>query len=211
MMSQHSHFYEPQHGHGLAHDPFKAIIAPRPIGWISSRSAQGVDNLAPYSFFNAFANTPPIIGFASAGWKDSVRNIQETGEFCWNMTTRSLAEKMNQSCAPVPSEVSEFEHSGLTPVASKLVNVARVAEAPVSFECKLTQLIQLQSASADALDNWLVLGEVVGVHIDNRFLEEGVFQTVKAQPVMRAGGPSTYFGISESTEFHLFRPQYPLD
>ncbi|SJL84240.1 Flavin reductase like domain protein [Vibrio palustris] len=210
-MSQHTHFYEPQNGHGLAHDPFKAIIAPRPIGWISSRSREGVDNLAPYSFFNAFANTPPIIGFASVGWKDSVRNIQETGEFCWNMTTRTLAEKMNQSCAPVPPDVSEFEHSGLTAVESKLVNVARVAEAPVSFECKLTQLIQLQNASEDALDNWLVLGEVVGVHINNTYLKDGVFQTVQAQPVMRAGGPSTYFGISELTEFDLFRPQYPLD
>ena len=208
-MSRTVHFYEPQKGHQLAHDPFKSIIAPRPIGWISSRSAQGVDNLAPYSFFNAFSDSPPIIGFSSAGWKDSVANIQETGEFCWNMTSKSLVEKMNLSCAPIPASESEFAFSGLTAVESRLVNVPRVAEAPVSFECKLTQLIQLNNAQQQAIPFWLVLGEVVGVHIDTDFLEEGVFQTVKAAPVMRAGGPATYFGISAETQFELFRPEYP--
>ena len=207
-MPSSNYYYEPQQGHGLAHDPFKSIIAPRPIGWISTRSSKGIDNLAPYSFFNAFSDTPPIIGFSSAGWKDSVENIKQTREFCWNMTTRDLAEKMNQSCAAIPSEMSEFEFSGLTPVESKLVNVPRVEESPVSFECKLTQLIQLNNAQQQAIPYWLVLGEVIGVHINSEFIEDGVFQTIKAQPVTRAGGPTSYFGISETTEFDLVRPQY---
>ena len=210
-MSQSTYYYEPNQGHGLAHDPFKSIIAPRPIGWISSRSSVGIDNLAPYSFFNAFADHPPIIGFSSVGYKDSVSNIEQTGEFCWNMVTQTLAEQMNQSCAPVSAEVSEFDFSGLTPVPSNLVNVARVGESPVSFECRLTQLIQLTDAKQTQIPNWLVLGEVVGVHIDEQLLDDGIFQTLKAQPIMRSGGPSTYYGITAEGRFDLFRPQYPND
>ena len=164
-MNDDIHFYEPRAGHGLPHDPFNAIVGPRPIGWISTRSHAGVPNLAPYSFFNAFNYTPPIVGFASIGYKDTVRNVEETGEFCWNLATRALAERMNATCAAVPPDVDEFALAGLTPVASRLVQVPRVAEAPVSFECRLTQLVQLQRADGQAVPSWLVLGEVIGVHI----------------------------------------------
>ena len=125
------HYYEPANGHGLKHDPFNAIIAPRPIGWISSRDAKGNVNLAPYSFFNAFNYHPPIIGFSSTSWKDSVQNIQETGEFVWNLATMDLAQQMNATAAHVARDVSEFSVAGLTAVPGKLVNVPRVAESPV--------------------------------------------------------------------------------
>jgi len=142
------HYYEPRNGHGLRHDPFNAIVAPRPIGWISSRDSKGNINLAPYSFFNGFCYTPPIIGFSSTSWKDSVQNIQETKEFVWNLATMDLAQQMNATAAHVAYDVSEFKIAGLTAVPGKLVNVPRVAESPVSFECKLTQIIQLQGADA---------------------------------------------------------------
>ncbi|MCB1954163.1 MAG: flavin reductase family protein, partial [Rhodocyclaceae bacterium] len=130
------HFYRPGEPHGLSHDPFNAIVGPRPIGWISTRSTEGTDNLAPYSFFNAFNYTPPIVGFASIGYKDSVRNIEATSEFVWNLVTEPLAEAMNASSAAVGPEVSEFELAGLTPATSRLVAARRVAESPVNFECR---------------------------------------------------------------------------
>ena len=142
-MPEAMHFYEPRKGHGLPHDPFNAIVGPRPIGWISTASSDGVLNLAPYSFFNAFNYTPPIVGFASIGRKDTLRNIEATGEFVWNLATRELAEAMNQSCAAVPPEVDEFSLTGLTPAASRLVTPPRVAESPVAFECRSTQILQL--------------------------------------------------------------------
>jgi flavin reductase (DIM6/NTAB) family NADH-FMN oxidoreductase RutF len=144
-----THFYEPRLGHGLPHDPFNAIVGPRPIGWVSTQSAQGVLNLAPYSFFNAFNYIPPIVGFSSIGAKDSLRNIQETGEFVWNLVTRPLADQMNQTCAPVGPEVNEFELAHLTPVASRLVKVPRVAESPVTFECRCTQILQLEGINGE--------------------------------------------------------------
>ena len=159
------HFYEPSQGHGLPHDPFNAIVGPRPIGWISSQDAQGRLNLAPYSFFNAFNYIPPIIGFCSVGRKDSLNNIEQTGEFVWNLATRPLAEAMNQSCAMVAPEVNEFELAGLTTVPSRVISVPRVAETPVSFECKVTQIIQLQRADQELVPSWLILGEVVAEHI----------------------------------------------
>ena len=201
------HFYEPAKGHGLAHDPLNSIVAPRPIGWISSHDGQGHINLAPYSFFNAFNYTPPIIGFSSIGWKDSVRNVQTTGEFVWNLATRPLAEAMNASCAMVPPEVDEFGLAGLTHAPSRLVQAPRVLESPVSFECRLTQLIRLQDQAGHALDSWLVLGEVVGVHIERRLLRDGVYDTVAAEPILRGGGPADYFSIGEAQRFRMFRPK----
>jgi len=205
-MNEHIHFYEPCHGHGLPHDPFNAIVGPRPIGWISSRSGSGILNLAPYSFFNAFNYTPPIVGFASIGAKDSLRNIEETGEFCWNLATRTLAEQMNQSCAAVPPDVDEFALAGLTAAASRVVGVPRVAETPVSFECRRTQVIQLQRASGETVPTWLVLGEVVGVHIDRALLKDGVYDTAAAGPILRGGGPGDYFTIGPEQLFRMFRP-----
>lgn len=206
-MSDTIHFYEPRHGHGLPHDPFNAIVGPRPIGWISSRSAAGALNLAPYSFFNAFNYTPPIVGFASIGYKDSVRNIEETGEFAWNLTTRALAEAMNQSCASVPPEVNEFELAGLTPVPSRMIAVPRVLESPVSFECRRTQVLQLADADGSKVDTWLVLGEVVAVHIAKAQLKDGIYDTAAAGHVLRGGGAGDYFTIGPEQLFRMRRPQ----
>ena len=195
------HFYEPRLGHGLPHDPFNAIVGPRPIGWISSHDAQGRLNLAPYSFFNAFNYTPPIVGFASIGYKDSVRNIEATGEFAWNLATRPLAEAMNATCAAVPPEVDEFGLSGMTPAPSRGIAVPRVAQSPVSFECRLSQMLRLQSAAGTPVDTWLVLGEVVGVHIDRSLLQDG------ARPILRGGGPADYFEIGAAAQFQMHRPR----
>lgn len=203
-MTRDTHSYEPRLGHGLPHDPFNAIVGPRPIGWISTRSEGGVLNLAPYSFFNAFNYVPPIIGFASIGAKDTLRNIEATGEFVWNLATRPLAEAMNQSCAPVGPEVDEFALAGLTPLASTRVAPPRVAESPVTMECRRTQVLQLTGADGQAVPTWLVLGEVVAVHIDRALLTNGIYDTAAAQPVLRGGGAGDYFTLGE--RFQMFRP-----
>ena len=200
------HSYEPRHGHRLPHDPFNAIVGPRPIGWISSHNAAGALNLAPYSFFNAFNYTPPIVGFASIGYKDSVRNIEQTGEFAWNLVTRPLAETMNQTCASVPPEVSEFELAGLTPAASQVISVPRVLESPVSFECRVTQIVQLQAADGQKVSTWLVLGEVVAVHILQTLVKDGVYDTANAGHILRGGGPADYFSVGPEQLFRMRRP-----
>jgi flavin reductase (DIM6/NTAB) family NADH-FMN oxidoreductase RutF len=206
-MNAHIHSYEPRLGHGLPHDPFNAIVGPRPIGWISSRGEGGAVNLAPYSFFNGFNYTPPIVGFASIGFKDTVRNVLQTREFVWNLATRALAEQMNASCAAVAPEVNEFELAGLTQAPSRLVGPPRVAESPVAFECRLTQSFQLQDAHGAPVDSWMVLGEVVAVHIDRAMLKDGVYDTAAARPILRGGGPADYFEISPETRFRMFRPR----
>ena len=202
-----THFYEPRNGHGLPHDPFNAIVGPRPIGWISSRSKAGTLNLAPYSFFNAFNYVPPIVGFASIGAKDTLRNVQETGEFVWNLATRPLAEAMNSTCAAVAPEVDEFTLAGLTPVPSRLIGTPRVAESPVAFECRLTQVVQLQRANGDTVSTWLVLGEVVGIHIANASLTNGIYDTASAGHILRGGGPADYFTIGPEQLFQMHRPR----
>lgn len=201
------HSYEPRLGHGLPHDPFNAIVGPRPIGWISTQSATGATNLAPYSFFNAFNYVPPIVGFASIGYKDTVRNVQATGEFVWNLATRDLAEVMNQSCAAVPPEVSEFDLTGLTPLPSTRVRPPRVAESPVTFECRSTQILQLQGVDGAQVDTWLVLGEVVAVHIDRSLLKDGVYDTANAGHILRGGGPADYFTVGPEQLFRMHRPR----
>ena len=205
-MSDAIHFYEPRNGHGLPHDPFNAIVGPRPIGWISSHNAAGALNLAPYSFFNAFNYIPPIVGFASIGYKDTLRNIEETGEFVWNLATRPLAEAMNQSCAAVPPEVSEFELAGLTPAASRVISVPRVLESPVAFECRRTQIVQLQGVDGVKVPTWLVLGEVVAVHIAKNLLKDGVYDTAAAGHILRGGGPADYFTVGPEQLFRMRRP-----
>lgn len=201
------HSYEPRKGHGLPHDPFNAIVGPRPIGWISTQSATGATNLAPYSFFNAFNYVPPIVGFASIGYKDTVRNVQETGEFVWNLATRALADVMNQSCANVPPEVSEFTLTGLTPLPSTQVRPPRVAESPVTFECRSTQILQLAGVDGVAVPTWLVLGEVVAVHIDRTLLTDGVYDTARAGHILRGGGPADYFTVGPEQLFKMHRPR----
>ena len=205
-MSETIYFYEPRLGHGLTHDPFNAIVGPRPIGWISTRSSAGVNNLAPYSFFNAFNYKPPIIGFASVGYKDSLCNIEETGEFVWNLVTRPMAEAMNQISASLQHDVSEFDLAGLTPEVSRLLAVPRVKACPVSFECRRTQIIQLQTATGEAVPTWLVLGEVVAVHIDRRLLNDGIYDTAAAEHVLRGGGAEDYFTLGPQQLFHMARP-----
>ena len=200
-------FYEPRFGHGLPHDPFNAIVGPRPIGWISSKATDGTLNLAPYSFFNAFNYTPPIVGFSSIGYKDTVRNIEATGEFVWNLTTRSLVEPMNATCAAVPAGVDEFALAGLTPIASRLIDVPRVAESPVSFECRAIEVRQLKTAGGQPVDSWLTLGEVVAVHIAQASLKDGVYDTANAGHVLRGGGAADYFAIGPSQLFKLHRPR----
>lgn len=200
------HFYEPSKGHGLPHDPFNAIIGPRPIGWISSKGRDGSVNLAPYSFFNGFNYTPPILGFSSTSAKDSLRNCQETGEFVWNLTTRKLAEAMNASCASVPYGADEFELAGLTKAPARLVDAPMVAEAQVRFECKVTEVLNLKSHTGALTPAWLVLGEVVAVHIDPALLKDGVFDTFAAGIILRAGGPTGYVEIGPEARFDMRRP-----
>lgn len=200
------HFYEPANGHGLPHDPLNAIVAPRPIGWISTMSPGGVRNLAPYSFFNVLNYQPPLIGFSSMGWKDSVANAEATGEFVWNLATAALAQPMNASSATLPPEVDEFEQSGLEGLPSRLVRPDRVACSPVTFECKVTQIVRLETKEGDALNQWLVIGEAVGIHIDRAMLENGVYQTARARPIVRGGGPADYFEIREDALFKMRRP-----
>lgn len=200
------YYYEPAQGHGLPHDPFNAIVGPRPIGWISSSDAAGKVNLAPYSFFNAFNYIPPIVGFSSVGRKDSLNNIEQTGEFTWNLVTYPLAESMNQTCAMVAPDVDEFELGNLTKAPSRLIAPPRVAESPVSFECKVTQIIQLQRADQSLVPSWLVLGEVVAVHIARHLLKEGIYDTATAEHVLRGGGPADYFTIQPESLFRMTRP-----
>ena len=207
MTAADKHFYEPSKGHGLSHDPFNAIIGPRPIGWVSSRGADGSVNLAPYSFFNGFNYIPPIIGFSSTSLKDTVRNCRETGEFVWNLATRTLADAMNQTCAPVPYGTSEFGIAGLAIAKARLVDVPMVAASPVNFECKVTEIINLKNSAGTYTPAWMVFGEVVAVHIDPAVLKEGVFDTFGVGVILRAGGPSAYAEIGTDSRFDMTRPK----
>ena len=200
------HTYEPRHGHGLGHNPLNALVAPRPIGWISTLDAQGRTNLAPYSFFNAFNYDPPIIGFSSIAWKDSVRNASETGEFVWNLVTRELGDRMNQTSAPLPHGQDEFAFAGLTPMPSQLVKAPRVGECRAAMECKVIDIVQFKNVSGQSVGGWLVLGEVVAVHLDKLLLKDGVYQTAAAYPIMRAGGLNDYVQVLPENVFQIARP-----
>ena len=200
------HSYEPASGHRLPHDPLNAIVAPRPIGWVSTLSADGVPNLAPYSFFNLFNYTPPLIGFSSMGWKDSVANIAATGEFVWNLVSRDLGEAMNATAANVAADVDEFTLAGIETAPSLHVKPPRVAASRAQFECKVTQIVRLETKEGRELDQWLVLGEAVAIHIDAAMLEDGVYQTARAEPILRGGGPADYFTITEDALFKMRRP-----
>lgn len=200
------HSYEPASGHRLPHDPLNAIVAPRPIGWVSTLSADGVPNLAPYSFFNLFNYTPPLIGFSSMGWKDSVANIAATGEFVWNLVSRDLGDAMNATAANVAADVDEFALAGLETLASLHVKPPRVAASRAQFECKVTQIVRLETKERRELDQWLVLGEAVAIHIDPAMLDDGVYQTARGEPILRGGGPADYFAITEESLFKMRRP-----
>lgn len=200
------HSYRPREGHRLAHDPLNSIVAPRPIGWVSTVAADGTRNLAPYSFFNLMNYRPPIVGFSSTGHKDSVSNAEATGEFVWNLATRALAGPMNETSAAVGPEVDEFALAGLTPEASTLVGPPRVAESPVAFECRVTRIQELTDVDGQGVGAWLVLGEVVQVHIDDALVPDGVFDTLAADPLLRGGGPADYFTVSREQRLRITRP-----
>jgi flavin reductase (DIM6/NTAB) family NADH-FMN oxidoreductase RutF len=196
-------FYEPSQGHPLPHDPFKAIVAPRPIGWISTVDERGRVNLAPYSFFGAFCDAPPIVSFSSEGMKDSPANAIATGEFVCNLSTVALAQAMNVTSAGVARGINEFEMVGLTMAPCRLVKAMRVAESPAALECKVLQAMELRDVDGQPIDRHLIIGQVVGVHIDERYLKNGRFDTAAAQPLARCG----YRDYAAVTEiFAMARP-----
>jgi flavin reductase (DIM6/NTAB) family NADH-FMN oxidoreductase RutF len=201
-------FYEPKNGHGLPHDPFKSIVSPRPIGWISTISRTGEANLAPYSFFNAFSTNPFLVWFSSEGQKDSSSLAAETGEFVANLVGRDLAEKMNRTAVDSPRGVSEFTYAGLTEAPSRLVAPPRVAEAPAALECKVTEVLRPKALDGSDSGSFVVVGEVVGVHIDDAFLTDGLFDAVKAGNVARLG----YMQYSSvESAFAMRRPRWQAD
>lgn len=201
-------FYDAiQNKHGLKHDPFKALIVPRPIGWISSLSRDGICNLAPYSFFNAVSEKPAYVVFGSGGIKDSLRNIDETGEFVCSLATSDLREHMNMTSAAVPPGVDEFPLAGLTAQRSHLVAPPRVKESPVAFECRHWKSIELPPAVPGGSNGYtLVIGLVVGVHIDDRFIKDGMVDTGAMRPIARLGYMD-YATVLPETMFTIDRPR----
>jgi flavin reductase (DIM6/NTAB) family NADH-FMN oxidoreductase RutF len=173
--------------HGLPHDPFKAIVTPRPIGWITSMSRKGEVNLAPYSYFNALSTRPPIVCFSSEGQKDSIAFVEETREFVCNLSTWDTREAMNVSSAPYARGVDEMRAAGLTPAASRLIKPPRVAEAPCAMECKLLQIVTLKDLAGRPLDRHVAIGQVVGIYIDDRFIKNGFLDTAAMKPIARCG------------------------
>ncbi|RWL20057.1 MAG: flavin reductase family protein [Mesorhizobium sp.] len=201
-------FYEPAKGHGLPHDPSKAIVAPRPIGWISTVNKAGEINLAPYSFFNAFSTRPFIVWFSSEGEKDSATFAEETGEFVANLVSRDLAEKMVRTAVDAPRGVTEFDYADLTMAPSLLVAPPRVAAAPAALECRVTEILRPKALDGTLTSAVVVAGEVVGVHIDDAFLKDGMFDIVRAGNVGRLGYMD-YASVSEI--FSMRRPRWRKD
>jgi flavin reductase (DIM6/NTAB) family NADH-FMN oxidoreductase RutF len=193
-----------RYDHGLPHDPFKAIMAPRPIGWITSISARGEVNLAPYSYFNAVSTRPPIVIFSSEGRKDSLALAEESREFVCNLATWDLRDAMNQTSAPYARGVDEMREAGLTPAPSRLVKPPRVAEAPCALECKWLQTLTLRDLDGRPLDRHVVFGQVVGIHIDDRFIRNGLLDTAAMKPIARCG--YNEYAVVEEV-FSMVRPE----
>lgn len=199
----------------LKHDPVKALAVPRPVGWVATLDEQGRPNLAPYSFFNMVSDRPPFVLFSSAGRKDSLRNVQATGEFTCSMATWDLREAMNMSSAPVAPGVDEFALAGLAPAASLLVKPPRVAAAPAAFECRLWKTLELPAAAPasdgrPAAVHTLVIGEVVAVYVADEFVRNGVVDTGAMRPVARLGYMD-YAVITPETLFTMNRPLATAD
>jgi flavin reductase (DIM6/NTAB) family NADH-FMN oxidoreductase RutF len=199
-----THFYEPKDGHRLPHDPFKAIVAPRPIGWISTIDTEGRPNVAPYSFFNAFCDSPGIVGFSSGGRKTSQSNVEAIGEFVVNLATRRQAEAMNRTSVAPPHGVNKFEAAGLRAAPSRLVRPPRVAGAPASLECRLLLVLPITDLDGQPTDCTLILGQVVGVHIDPAFLKDGLFDMAAAGTIARCGYRGDYTQVTRV--FEMLRP-----
>jgi flavin reductase (DIM6/NTAB) family NADH-FMN oxidoreductase RutF len=199
-----THFYEPSAGHRLAHDPLKAIIAPRPIGWISTMDPDGQVNLAPYSFFNGLNEKPPILMFSGTAHKDSIRNARATGEFVFNMVTKKFADAMNTSCAVVPHEVNEMRMAELQGAASTTVRPPRVAGVAAAVECKVLHIHELKDLGGKDLGQHVVIGQATGIHIDPALIRDGIFDLAAARPLARCGYRGDYVEVTEL--FEMVRP-----
>ena len=198
-------FYDTRkNDHGLPHNPFKAIVAPRPIGWITSRSSKGEVNLAPYSFFNGITDKPPIVMFSSEGPKDSVAFVEETKEFVCSLATFDLRDQMNGTSAPLPRGQSEMQHTGLEPAPSRLVRPPRVAASPCALECRVVHAVALEDVDGAPADQYLVAGQVVGVHIDEAAIRDGRVDTAALRPIARCGYLGDYAVVDEL--FEMLRP-----
>jgi flavin reductase (DIM6/NTAB) family NADH-FMN oxidoreductase RutF len=197
-------FYEPdKRDPRLTYDPFKAIVAPRPIGWVTSINAKGEVNLAPYSYFNGVSSKPNVVMFSSEGLKDSASFIAETKEFVCNLATWDLRDAMNATSAPLPRGVNEMSRAGLEPAASRLVKPPRVAASPCALECKLIKIVPIESIDGRAIDCHVVFGQVIGVHIDDRFVVNGRLDTAAMKPIARCGYDE--YAVVESV-FAMARP-----
>ncbi len=192
--------------HGLPHDPFKAIVAPRPIGWITSLSARGEVNLAPYSYFNGVSSRPPVVCFSSEGRKDTLTFVEETKEFVCNLATYDLRLAVNETSATYPRGTSEITGAGLTAAPSRLVKPPRVAESPCALECRWLHTVSLQDLDGRPLDSHVVFGQVVGVHIDERFLKNGRLDTAAMKPLARCGYND--YAVADEV-FEMIRPKVP--
>ena len=199
-------FYAVSDGHGLPHDPFKAIVTPRPIGWITAVSRKGEINLSPYSFFNAVSDNPHMVAFSSDGRKDAVTFVEETGEFVCNLATFDLRDQMNLTSAPLPRGESELDKAGLTAAPSRLVKPPRVAEAPAALECRWLQTVPLVPLGGGEPRYFMVIGQVIGIHIDDHFLVDGLLDTAAMRPIARAGYRD-YFVSTPETKFSITRPK----
>ena len=201
------HYDAIENNHGLAHDPFKALIAPRPIGWIGSISKEGIYNLAPYSFFNAISDRPHYVMFSSKNIKDSVCNVQETGEFTCSLSTWDTRDGMNVSSAPMPADVDEFPISNLTAAASKFVKPPRVKESPAAIECRYWKTIELPDvAPGSDQGHFLVIGQVVGIYIDEAYISDGIVDTGAMRPLARLGYMD-YAVVTPETMLTINRPE----
>ena len=201
-------FYEPgaRDADLLPYEPFKALIAPRPIGWVSTLSGDAV-NLAPYSFFNAVCDKPPMVMFSSSGMKDSATFAHAAGEFVWNMPTYALREAMNLTSTHLPRGASEFAHAGLSIAPSRIVAAPRVAESPVALECRVTQTFELLDVDGAATNRHVIIGQVVGVHIDEQFIDDrGQVDTAALAPIARCGYTDEYAVVNGGSLFRMARP-----
>jgi flavin reductase (DIM6/NTAB) family NADH-FMN oxidoreductase RutF len=199
-------FYEAAtNAHGLPHDPFKAIVSPRPIGWIGSKGEDGSVNLAPYSYFNAISDHPKMVMFSSSGRKDTVRNVEETGVFTTSMVSRELAEKMNHTSVPAPYGENEFDLAGLTMMPGKLVDAPYVAEAHAALECKVTEMFEAKGLDGTLSGSFVVIGQVMGIHIDDAALVDGRLDMAAVAPLARLG----YMDYADGSQtFEMRRPKW---
>ena len=201
---KNSHFYKPEEGHRLPHCPLKAIVAPRPIGWISTLDDDGVVNLAPYSFFNLICETPPILAFSSKGRKDTLRNVEATGEFVANLATYAQANEMNGSAAELPSHIDEMAYVKLKQAPGRMVKVPHVDSAPAALECRAISTKEIYDFGGKGTGWYQIIGQIVGIHINRGFLRDGLFDTATAGTVARCGYRGQYAHVDEL--FEMIRP-----